>query len=67
MAMVIRQTHPYVELELSPAAYEEIKRKLTDAGYDRFVDGGAIYMHGLAVICMQPSTWPASDDVGGGP
>jgi hypothetical protein len=48
--MPVRQTHTYAELELSPAAYEEISRKLREAGYDHaFMDDGAIDMHGIGV------------------
>jgi hypothetical protein len=35
-----RQTHTFVELDLSPEAFEEIRRKLADAGYyHSFKDG----------------------------
>jgi hypothetical protein len=38
----IRQTHTFVELDLSPEAFEEIRRKLADADYQHcFVDGTA--------------------------
>jgi hypothetical protein len=45
--------HTYVFLDLSPAAYDEIKRKLEAVGYDHaFIDEGAdgvvIDLHGLA-------------------
>jgi hypothetical protein len=54
--MPLRQTHTYVILPLSAAAYREIRAKLRDAGYDHaFQDVGApsevIDMHGLAVQC----------------
>lgn len=53
--MVIRQSHTYVELELSAAAFDEIRQKLTDAGYDHcFMDDGAIDMHGLGVTRAAP-------------
>lgn len=46
----LTQTHTFVELELSAAAYAEIETKLREAGYHHaFMDGGAIDMHGLAV------------------
>lgn len=46
----IRQTHTVVELEISAAAYDEIRRKLEDADYDHcFVGGGLIDMTGIAV------------------
>jgi hypothetical protein len=48
--MHLRTTHTYVELELSPAAYDEIAGKLKAADYGHaFMDDGAIDMHGLAV------------------
>jgi hypothetical protein len=58
--MAIRQTHTYAELELSAAAYEEIARKLREAGYDHaFMDDGAIDMHGIGVTRSETSE-PAS-------
>ena len=51
-------THTYVELELSQATYDEIERKLLEAGYDHlFVQGpgSAIDMHGIAVTREVPS------------
>jgi len=51
-----RQTHTYAELELSQAAYDEIARKLRDAGYDHSfmhsedVNGApTIDMHGIGI------------------
>lgn len=45
-----RTVHTYALLELSPAAYEEIAKKLRDAGYDHaFNDEGEIDMHGIGV------------------
>lgn len=50
--MPIRQTHTYAELQLSPAAYDEIATKLRTASYDHaFMDDGAIDMHGIGVTC----------------
>lgn len=46
----MRTTHTYVELALSPASYEEIAKKLREAGYDHAFDGATIDMHGLAVV-----------------
>lgn len=49
--MGVKSTHTFVELELSPAAYDEIANKLRAAGYDHaFMDGGAIDMHGIGVM-----------------
>ena len=53
-------THTYVELELSPAAYDEIRQKLEEAGYKHaFIDEATIDMHGIAVIIERPE---GSDD-----
>jgi hypothetical protein len=53
-AMRLKQTYTYVELELSPAAYNEISSKLVEAGYGHAFQighehGDAIDMHGIAV------------------
>jgi hypothetical protein len=50
----IRQTHTYAVLEISAAAYNEIKAKLEAAGYDHAFHendrhGEVIDMHGIAV------------------
>lgn len=46
----VRNTHTYVILELSQAAFDEIKRKLEAAEYQHaFMPGGEIDMHGIAV------------------
>ena len=51
---MMRTTYTYVVLDLSPAAYEEIAKKLADAGYSQIFHterGGrtVIDMHGIAV------------------
>jgi hypothetical protein len=47
----MRTTYTMVKLEVSKQTYEEIEKKLKDAGYDRaFVEEG-IDMHG---ICLAP-------------
>jgi hypothetical protein len=51
---MIRSTHTYVILDLSPAAYAEIAEKLRLADYDHCFHKGAagrslIDMHGIAV------------------
>ena len=52
---MIRSTHTYAILEVSHAAYVEIKSKLEAAGYsdqfhdDREGDGVVIDMHGIAL------------------
>jgi len=50
----LRQTHTYVVMPLSEAAYREIRRKMEEAGYDHALDdseefGTVINMHGIAV------------------
>ncbi len=49
MESILRITHTYVVLEISPEAHAEIKTKLLDAGYDHFIDGETIDMHGIAL------------------
>ena len=44
-------THTYALLEVSNAAYQEVKRKLIDAGYGSAVNSdGEIDMHGIALV-----------------
>ncbi len=44
-------THTYALLELSQAAYDEIRAKLEEAGYQHtFHEENRIDMHGIAVI-----------------
>jgi hypothetical protein len=53
--MTVRSTYTFVELELSPGAYDEIAHKLKAAAYDHcFGERGAIDMHGLAVTRADP-------------
>lgn len=46
-------TYTYVLLDLSPAAYQEIRRKLVEAGYEHAIEGDdageVIDMNGIAV------------------
>jgi hypothetical protein len=52
---MIRSTHTYARLPLSPQAYEEIATKLRTAGYDHaFIGNGDIDMHGIAVSIEEP-------------
>jgi hypothetical protein len=45
-----RTTHTYATLEVSRAAYDEIRKKLEDAGYQHaFHEDGLIDMHGIAL------------------
>lgn len=49
--MTLRQTHTVVELGVSPAAYDEIAKKLRDAGYDHvFFEEGLIDLTGIAIV-----------------
>lgn len=52
--MHLRQTRTYVEMELSPSSYDEIAQKMREADYGHAflsgVFGGAIDMHGLAIV-----------------
>ncbi len=51
LAMGVRQTHAYAELELSSATYTEIAQKLRAAGYcHAFMDDGTIDMHGIGIF-----------------
>lgn len=45
----LRSTHTYAILELSPAAYSEIREKLANAGYQHAFNGDVIDMHGIGV------------------
>ena len=51
--MTIRQTHTFAILEISKAAYDEIKGKLIDAGYEFAImkegDMEVIDMHGIGI------------------
>lgn len=42
-------THTYAVLEISETAYNEIKTKLQEAGYNFAFHGDLIDMHGIAV------------------
>jgi hypothetical protein len=43
-------THTYASLEVTPAVYDEIKDKLTKAGYHHsFLSNGIIDMHGIGL------------------
>ena len=44
-------TYTYALLEISEAAYDEIKAKLNEAGYHQaFGEEGEIDMHGIALV-----------------
>lgn len=60
--MVIRQTHTYVTMEVSRAAYKEIYNKMEAAGYEHAInDEGEIDMHGIAIVSRQEG-FPGEDD-----
>lgn len=48
--MTQRTTHTVVTLGLSRAAYDEVARKLREAGYEHCFDGDLIDMTGIGVI-----------------
>lgn len=48
-------TYTYAILEISDAAYQEIKQKLTDAGYEHAFHEDVIDMHGIAVKSSTPA------------
>lgn len=62
----LTSTHTFVELELSPAAYAEIRAKLEEAGYQHaFAEDGAIDMHGIGVTvekCNEQETENPNED-----
>lgn len=44
-------TYTYVKLPVSEAVFEEIKKKMEEAGYQSsFVDADCIDMHGIAIV-----------------
>lgn len=53
----MRNTYTFAELEVSPAAYDEIKGKLEQAGYGHAFIEDAIDMHGIGLTreaCAHP-------------
>ena len=52
---MIRSTYTYITMEVSSAAYEEIRKKLLDAGYNDAVHDGddvkeVLDMRGIALV-----------------
>ncbi len=45
----VRTTHTVAELEVSPAAYDEVAGKLRAARYDHCLDDGVIDMGGIGL------------------
>jgi len=51
----IRQTHTIVEMDVSQQAYDEIRAKLEEAGYDHvFMEDGVIDMTGIGITRGEP-------------
>lgn len=46
----MRQTHTYAEMNVSPAAHNEIKVKLEQAGYAHLIDEGRLCLEGIALV-----------------
>ena len=61
-------TYTYALLDVSAAAYDEIAAKLHAAEYDHaFHEGGAIDMHGIALMRAPPQEIPMADVFEGKP
>lgn len=61
MRPLIQQTHTYVTMDLTPAAYDEIAAKMREAKYDHaFNDEGEIDMAGIAVVMTDANRWEVS-------
>lgn len=45
----LRQTHTFATLEVSQAVFDEVEKKLREAGYDHAFVDGLIDMHGIAL------------------
>jgi hypothetical protein len=58
---VIRQTHTFAELDVSPSAYDEIRAKLEEAGYEHAFIGSVIDMHGIGLV--RPDTQPEGESM----
>lgn len=55
----MRTTRTYAVLEVSKAAYDEIRSALERAGYDHAFIGDVVDMHGIA-ISAKPSEPPVA-------
>lgn len=65
---LIRQTHTYALMQISPEAYREIRDRIIEAGYQHTLGSdGEIDMQGIAVISdpnmVRPSRFKAGDAV----
>lgn len=45
----LTSTYTFAVMEVSPVAYEEIKKKLEEAGYQHAIRDGLLDMHGIAL------------------
>lgn len=52
----LRQTHTFATLEISGAAYDEIRAKLVDAGYQHAFIDDAIDMSGIGLVRIPVET-----------
>lgn len=67
---MIRATRTYALMEVSEGAYNEILKKLRDAGYDHAIhddEGGALDMHGIALVKRAPPPATAHASTSPGP
>lgn len=56
----MRSTYTFATLDVSAAAYDEIKAKLTEAGYSHAFVDGAIDMHGIGLTRAGVVAWPGA-------
>jgi hypothetical protein len=64
--MRLTSTHTFATLEVSAAAYDEIKAKLVEAEYQHAFIDDAIDMHGIGLVKAElSSTWITAYDFGG--
>ena len=56
----LRQTHTFATLEVSQSTFDEIEKKMCEAGYDHVFIDGLIDMHGLALEREKSDQIPAS-------
>ena len=52
-------SHTYAILEVSPETFEEISKKLKDAGYDHAFHGNLVDMHGIAIKAQEVREKPS--------
>ena len=49
-------SHTYATLPVTPSTFEEIFKKLKEAGYDHALEEGLIDMHGIARVLETKET-----------